>query len=262
MSSLSHGTRPEPGADEPWDPRCGLVLALFCLGAVVSCHRVSFPLLVASFVTVWTLLSGQALGRFVRRLSLPLGVVAVLAVVYGLFVGTTPLYLFSLWGATLTLHQEGLRHAGVLAARVLAAACILSWLMATVPTHRLFAALRALRVPTSWLEMAIGVHGQLRDLSSAAREIAAAQRLRLGYDGWRRSFASAQNLAGAVLLRALSAAERRQEAMHLRGYSGDLARESLAVERLPALSWARRGGLVAGCVAIVALSRVLEHMPW
>ena len=87
------------------------------------------------------------------------------------------------------------------------------------------------------MEMALLVYRYTFALLDHAADIAAAQKVRLGYSTFPRSLASMGVLAGAVMARSLDQALRTYEAMVLRGYQGglslsplpDMSRQELAI---------------------------------
>jgi cobalt/nickel transport system permease protein len=122
------------------------------------------------------------------------------------------------------------------------------WLSVVTPAHRLFQALGALGMPRAWVEVALLMYRYAFVFLDFAEDTITAQRVRLGYAGFRRGLSSAGIAAGTVLVRAVDQAERTGEAMRTRGYIG-----ALPFAPLPAL--ARRDWLaLAGTLAAVAAS--------
>ena len=88
------------------------------------------------------------------------------------------------------------------------------------PAHRIFHALLWFRIPQGWVEIAMLMYRYIFSLLDDTADVAAAQRVRLGYNGTRRSLSSIGSLAGAVIIRSLDQAAHTHEAMSLRGYGG------------------------------------------
>jgi cobalt/nickel transport system permease protein len=109
----------------------------------------------------------------------------------------------------------------LLGAKVLGAVSVTLLLCSVTPAHKIFHALRRMHVPRGWVEIAMLMYRYIFSLLDHASEGAAAQRLRLGYAGVRRSVASLGTLAGTVLVRSFDQARQTHDAMTLRGYTGD-----------------------------------------
>ena len=90
------------------------------------------------------------------------------------------------------------------------------------PAYKIFGALRWFHVPEAWVEISLLVYRYTFVLLDQTADIAAAQRVRLGYSTLGRSLSSAGVLAGTVVARSMDQAMRTYEAMILRGYQGRL----------------------------------------
>lgn len=231
------------------DPRVKLAIALGALVAVLASGRPVLPL--AAFGL--SLAAAAALripARLVAlRLAAPLATVAVLVAIQTFTLGTTQLASWELGGWTVTARSEGLRQGLLLGSRVLGAMSVVLILGITTPAHRIFQALLGLRVSRDWVEVAILMYRYIFVLLDRVGDLAAAQRLRLGYRTPRRSLASLGALAGATLVHSFEQAGRTHSAMRLRGYSG-----AMPFGELPALSARDRRILAAALTAIAALA--------
>lgn len=204
------------------DPRVKLIAALAALIAVVTAGRPVLPLGFAA-LTIATAAALRIPARLVAlRLLAPLSTVAVLVVIQTFVTGTTPIAAFDIGGWTLTARAEGLRQGLLLGARVLGAVSVVLLLGITTPAHRIFQALRGFRVSRDWVEVAILMYRYIFVLLDRVGDLAAAQRLRLGYRTPRRSLASFNALAGATIVHSFEQARRTHDAMRLRGYAGEM----------------------------------------
>ncbi len=204
------------------DPRAKL---LACVAATVAAGlstRVHLPLAVMAVAMGGMLLVRVPVRLIVARLLPPLGIVALLGLLRTFLIGSTPLGQVALGSWTLTATQEGFHEGVLLLARVLGAVSALILLSLTTPAHRVFAALRWLRVPQVWVETAMLMYRYVFLLLDQTADIFAAQRARLGYAGAARSLRSMGTLGGAVLQRAFDQADRAHEAMMARGYRGEI----------------------------------------
>ena len=229
------------------DPRVKLLIALAALIAVVTSARPILPLVV--FVLSLGIIAALRIPvkLVALRLAAPLSTVAVLVAIQTFITGTTPLFALTIGGWTLTAKAEGLRQGLFLGARVLGALSIVLLLGIATPAHRIFQALRGFRISKEWVEIAILMYRYIFVLMDRAGDLAAAQRLRLGYTAPRRAFASFTALAGATVVHSFEQAGRTHDAMRLRGYQG-----TMPFGPLPALGRRERGLLAISLTVIVA----------
>jgi cobalt/nickel transport system permease protein len=236
------------------DPRVKLLIALAALIAVVTSARPFLPL--AVFVLcLGTIAALRIPARLVAlRLAAPLSTVAVLVVIQTFVTGTTPFWSLSLSGWTITAKIEGLRQGLFVGARVLGALSIVLLLGITTPAHRLFQALRGFRISKDWVEIAILMYRYIFVLMDRAGDLAAAQRLRLGYTARGRAMASFAALAGATIIHSFEQAGRTHDAMRLRGYRG-----TMPFGLFPALG---RRNLRLIALSVIAIAAVYGFCEW
>ena len=234
------------------DPRVKLLIALVALIAVVTAQGAALPLL----FLVLCLGSVAALripAKLVAaRLAAPLSIVAVLVILQMFLVGTTPLFSFRLAGWELSARAEGLHQGALLGARCLGAVAVVFLLSVVTPAHRIFQALRWFKISRNWLEIALLMYRYIFVLMDRVADLAAAQKLRLGYTSGKRALSSFTALAGATLIHSLEQAERTHHAMRLRGYRG-----TMPCGPLPPLSGKDCLVLALALIAIAA-ARLLE----
>jgi cobalt/nickel transport system permease protein len=228
------------------DPRTKLIIALAVLIAVVTSEGVVLPLLVFG-ICLGTVAALRIPAKLVAaRLAAPLSIVAVLIVIQTLVTGTTPLFAVTLAGWQFTAKAEGLRQGTLLGARVLGAVSVVFLLSLVTPAHRIFQALRWFGLSRNWLEIAILMYRYIFVLMDRVANIAAAQKLRLGYTARGRAMRSFTTLAGATIIHSLEQAKRTHDAMRLRGYRG-----AMPFGPLPALG--RREKLITS-LSLVAIA--------
>jgi cobalt/nickel transport system permease protein len=235
------------------DPRVKLLIALAALIAVVTSARPVFPLTVF-ILCLGTIAALRIPAKLVAlRLAAPLSTVAVLVVIQTFVTGTTPLFALTLGDWTITAKAEGLRQGLLLGMRVLGALSIVLLLGIATPAHRIFQALRGFRISKEWVEIAILMYRYIFVLMDRAGDLAAAQRLRLGYTAPRRALASFTALAGATVVHSFEQAGRTHDAMRLRGYRG-----TMPFGPLPAIGLRDRVLLALCLTAIAAAYGFLE----
>lgn len=234
------------------DPRAKLVIAVAALIAVLTAESVFLPLCVFG-VCLGTVAALRIPAKLVAaRLVAPLSIVAVLVVIQTFFTGTTPLFAVSLAGWQFTAKSEGLRQGAFLGARVLGSVSVVFLLSVVTPAHRIFQAFRWFRISRNWLEIAILMYRYIFVLMDQVADLAAAQRLRLGYTARGRAMRSFTALAGSTIIHSLEQAKRTHDAMRLRGYRG-----TMPFGPLPALG-RRDRWITALCLAGIVSARLLE----
>ena len=229
------------------DPRAKLVIAFAALIAVVTAGRPILPLVFFGLCLSAVVALRIPAKLVAARLAAPLAIVAILVVLQAFVTGTTPIYTFTFAGWQLTAKAEGLRQGTLLGSRVLGAVSVVFLLSLVTPAHRIFQALRSFGISRNWLEIAILMYRYIFVLMDRVANIAAAQKLRLGYTARRRALRSFTALAGATIVHSFEQAERTNEAMRLRGYRG-----AMPFGPLPAVSGRDRLILVLSLFAIVA----------
>lgn len=204
------------------DSRVKLAVAFGGIGAVLLSSRPVLP--VALFFAVFSSLLGLKLPiRFVLLRYLPAaGIVLMLLLLHGFMIGAAPLLEFSLGGWQLALYQEGVDRGVLVGSRMLGAFSLLLMLGFVTPAHDIFRALHWFRIPKGWVEIALMTYRYIFVLLDDASDIATAQKIRLGYVGFKRSLSSIGALAGNVLVRSLDQSLRTHEAMTARAYTGQM----------------------------------------
>jgi cobalt/nickel transport system permease protein len=210
------------------DPRPKLLVGLVTIVLMVFSTRVFMPLLVLVLCQGALVALRIPFRLVLTRIAAPLGIVAVLVVLQGFTVPGTPLFSTTVAGWQVVASVEGLNRGFLLGARVLSAVSVIVLLSSVTPAHKIFHALRCFGLPESWVEIALLMYRYTFALVDQACDVAAAQRVRLGYSSFKRAMSSAGVLAGTVLIRSIDQAARTHEAMTLRGYQGRIMLCSLA----------------------------------
>jgi cobalt/nickel transport system permease protein len=204
------------------DTRVKLVVAMAAIVSVLVSTGEALPLAVLGLCVGAMLAVRIPVKLVVLRLLAPVGMVAVLVILQSLMVGSTPLLTVVVWHWQLTATVEGTRHGLLLGSRVLGGVSVMLLLSSVTPAHGIFSALRWFGAPREWVEIAMLMYRYAFARVDDAGDVAAAQRLRLGYAGVKRSLASFGALIGTVIIRSLDQATSTHEAMLLRGYTGSM----------------------------------------
>lgn len=242
--------------DHPWtrlDPRLKLLMTLVALCCVLLSTRVILPLFFLGLC-----LTGMAVLRtparlIFLRLIVPLGMAAVLVLIEALTQGKTGLFTISIWGISITFWREGVLHGLFMGSRVIGAVSVLLFFSVVTPAHTVFSALRWFRIPSGWVEIAMLMYRYTFALLDRASDVAAAQKVRLGYSGIAHSLSSFGRLAGIVLIHSFDQATRTYEAMLLRGY-----KEMIPSPPLPPMPKKEVRYVILACGVMGALTLLLE----
>ncbi len=202
------------------DPRPKLILSLGAIIMVLLCRQMALPLTVFAFSTLAMASLRYPARLILARLASPMGIVVVLVLLQSVLTGQTEMYSFFLWGRRIAFHREGVAQGLLIGSRVLGAVSIMLLLSMVTPAHKIFHALLWFRLPKDWVEIAMLMYRYIFSVLDDTADVAAAQRVRLGYRGIKRSLASFGSLAGAVIIRSLDQAAQTHDAMMLRGYRG------------------------------------------
>lgn len=176
------------------------------------------PLAIALFCLA-TLLAIRIPPRLLLlRLAMPLLMAGVVLLTQLFLYGTSPLFTIPSLG--LVGYREGLERGLLIMCRVIGGVSLVLFLSMSTPANKLLLAARWFRLPRVLIELLVLIYRYIFVLIEEAIAIKDAQRVRLGYHGWRQGMRSIGTLGGVLVLRAYDRAERVFAAMTARGYSG------------------------------------------
>ncbi|NNN04951.1 MAG: hypothetical protein HKL90_03525 [Elusimicrobia bacterium] len=229
MSDLFLGAQaPRTGTLARLDPRTKLIGAL-SLSGLSLCSQNPAPAFAVAGVCLGGLFFIGLPWRMIRpRLTALLGMTAVMV-------------LLQAWAA------RSLSQALHLGARACGCASVLLLLGLLSPADQVLAALRWMAVPEIFLEIVSLMHRYAFVLIGRARDIVAAQWVRLGYCGIKRSLSSMAVMEGALVIGSVDQAFAVFDAMHVRGYTGRMPASPLP-EMSPA-DWAAAALAPLVCLA-------------
>lgn len=234
-----------------FDVRGRLIVALAAIAVVVLSTRSVLPLAVLAVGLAVTIARQRSWRTLAAQFATPVGLAAVVALSRLLMTGRTPLVSWDLGPLHLVATREGATEGLRIGLRVLGSVAITLAACRNTPAAELFSALRWMRVPRVWLEIAVLMHRYLHVFRDQTESAMAAQRVRLGYAGWRRSVHSLGSLAGVAVMRCLAQAQRTYDAMQVRAYCG-------VWPLVPPPAMCRRDKLrIAAAVGLLALAYLL-----
>jgi cobalt/nickel transport system permease protein len=236
------------------DPRLKILTALIAIGCVVASKNAVFPVIIFTGCFAGMVAVRIPLSLIALRLASPLGIVGTLIILQSALTKGMILWQVNLVFAKILFSKEGLLIGLLSGARVLGAVSVILFLSFITPAHQIFRSLHWLRVPKGWMEIAILMYRYLFTLLDLVADMTSAQRLRLGYRGWKRSLRSTAIVAGIVLLRSVDQATRTHDAMLLRGYNG-----VLPFGPMPLFQKKDRWRLVAASIVLVGISLLCQR---
>ena len=205
-------------------PRLKLFLGLSSMLISVSSSSPLAPLFVALTLSLATVLLARIPGRiYFHLLLLPLSFALLSAAVVAFMHGDgRTLFHLPILGLDLAVKEEGASLALLLLARTFGGMCSLYFIALTTPMIEIFATLRYLRMPSSFIELSMMIYRYIFVFLDQAARIHSAQVMRLGDSGARRSLDSFAMLASVLFLRSWEQGERLIMAMDCRCYDGKL----------------------------------------
>lgn len=225
------------------EARTKLVFIILALVINLLSPSICTPISFASFCLITLLLIRVPARLLLLRLIMPLVMATVVLITQIFFYGETPLFTIPLLGFSLAGYQEGLTCGLLTMCRVLGGVSLILLLSMSTPADKLFMAAAWFKTPKTFIEIALLVYRYIFVLSEEFITMNNAQRVRLGYRGWRQSMKSFSILGTCLILRAYDRAERVFEAMLVRGYAG------------PKLDYgytfSRKDGIVALCLGLI-----------
>jgi cobalt/nickel transport system permease protein len=202
------------------DPRIKLAGAIGLLAMVISSGDCAFPLAAFFICTLLCLAMKVRPGSLALRYAEPGFIIAMVVMLKLFFSGHTQLFAFNIFGVGIAGYREGLMEGALIASRIAGAVAVVTALGFATPFTELMAALSWLRVPGTFVEIALFAWRYLFLLSDDAKTIYDAQKNRLGYSGYRRGLRSFGTLTGALIIKAFDNSRGVATAMTQRGYDG------------------------------------------
>lgn len=234
--------------------KLSLVAAALLVG--VSSTSAVAPLFIALTMSLATIRLGKIPAKFYAELAIaPLSFALFGAVIILFFFGSGPkIFSLELLGHQIGASAEGASLAVLVISRTLSGMCCLFFLALTTPMVELFAVLKTLRMPDSFVELSMMIYRYIFVFLEVAIRMRHAQVMRLGYDGFRCSIQSFSMMAGTLFLRTMEQGEKLYTAMDARCYDGRLSlfeeKRPIKVQELLAAS-----GYVTFIAALAYISR-------
>lgn len=237
------GTQPQI-VIRPQDLRLRFVAVFCALAAFTPVERAS-PAAFGLFAVLFLYAAGRQSIPW-RRLFHLEGFLILLFLSLPFTISGTPLFHLGPFPAS----YEGLVRAAILACKVTASVLLVSFLFTATDPLSLGAALRSLHVPEALVRLFVTVVRHLALIQAEFSRLQDCMRARAFIPrSNRHTWRSYGYLVGMLLVRAMDRAERVEEAMRLRGYSGRFPRTDIPA---PALAdWIKAASLVGGAILLL-----------
>lgn len=204
------------------DARVKLISAGALLVLVLSYRGMAFPLVVAGLCLGSCLHLGVSPRLILLRFAQPLFIAGMILLLKLFATGHEPLFVIDLAGLVITGYADGLRAGLQIAVRIIGAVSVVALVGFSTTFTEVMAALAWLRVPQSFIEVAMFAWRYLFVLFEDAMVVYHAQKNRLGYAGYGRGLKSFGTLAGALVIKAFDNSQIITTAMVQRGYDGHM----------------------------------------
>ncbi|MFA5120530.1 cobalt ECF transporter T component CbiQ [Zavarzinia sp.] len=219
MADVAAAALTETGAIGRLDPRTRLLATLAILAAVIALHGLAGAAGALALCVLLAVVARLPFGALRHRLLHVEGFMALLLIMLPFTMPGRALFELG----PLAASAEGLDRALLIALKVNAAMLAVAALLGTLEPVRLGHALRALGVPLRLVQLFLFATRYVAIFREEMKRLREAMRARaFTARSNRHTWRSFGNLAGMMLVRSLERAERVEEAMRCRGFSGRL----------------------------------------
>lgn len=204
------------------DPRSKLFFTTLSLVLCLGAPHLAVSWLVFLFSLGSLLAIRVEPAAILKGLRRPLLLALMVLTLQTFFSGRMPLFEVKAGGLALTGYRDGFFQGLSTLGRIIGGTSLMLFLTFTTPVNRLVQAAAFFRAPKGFVDLTLLTYRYVFVLFEEAGRIKEAQRCRLGYLNWRRSWQSSGILAGMVVIRAYDRAWNIHEAMLARGYQGEI----------------------------------------
>lgn len=205
------------------DSRIKLAFTVIALAVVITSQRVIISAGVLGFCLVPLIVAGTDLKHAGKRILPALWIASVILITQIFFYGSTPLFTYQIFHYQIVGYVEGLKHGLLLMMRVLGGISLILFLTITTTIEQLIFAASWFRLPNPVIEIMTIAYRYIFVLLEEFDRLKKAQKMRLGYKGWRKSMQSVGNIGGTIIVRVFDKSEMLYNTMRSRGYQGDIS---------------------------------------
>ena len=235
------------------DARVKTICAMVSIFCIVSLTHWYLPLLFLAVCFGLVLYSGAPLKVYLKRLLIPISIIAFIGVIMPFTYGSTIIAHVPLLG--LPIYSEGIYFAVLVFTRCISAVAVLNLLILVTPITTVMDSLAWFRMPSVIIDTMLIMFRYIGILSEESTRMYRAQASRCGHSksvSYFKKLANYGNIAGSLIVRAFDRSVKVGNAMVLRGYTGKYNLFRYEKKDLPKLD-----ALLGVLVIIASISVVL-----
>ncbi len=206
------------------DPRIKLICAIASIFCIVFLTRWYLPLLFFGTCFGLVLLSRASLKVYVKRLLIPISLIAFIGVIMPFTYGSTIIARVPLIG--LPIYQQGIYFGVLVFTRCISAVSVLNVLILVTPITTVMDSLAWFHMPSVIIDTMMLMFRYIGILSEESTRMYRAQASRCGHSksvSYFKKITNYGNIAGALLVRAFDRSIKVGNAMVSRAYTGKYA---------------------------------------
>lgn len=229
------------------DARIKLICAVTAVFCIVALTHWYVPLFFFSACFVLVLYSRAKLKVYLKRLLLPISIIAFIAVIMPFTYGST--VVARIPTLSIPIYYEGIYFSALVFTRCMAAVSVLNLLILVTPITTVMDSLAWFHVPSVIIDTMMIMFRYISVLSEESTRMYRAQASRCGHSqkvGYLKRIGNFGNIAGALLMRAFDRSIKVGDAMASRGYTGKYTLFTYEKRQLPTRD------LIAGLLTVSA----------
>ena len=235
------------------DARVKTICAMVSIFCIVSLTHWYLPLLFLAACLGLVLYSRAPLKVYLKRLLIPISIIAFIGVIMPFTYGSTVVAHVPL--LELPIYSEGIYFAVLVFTRCISAVAVLNLLILVTPITTVMDSLAWFRMPSVIIDTMLIMFRYIGILSEESTRMYRAQASRCGHSksvGYFKRLTNYGNIAGSLIVRAFDRSVKVGNAMVLRGYTGKYTLFRYEKKKLPKLD-----ALLGVLVIIASISVVL-----
>ena len=235
------------------DARIKLISAITAIFCIVFLTHWYLPLLFFAVCFGLVLYSKASLRVYIKRLWIPISLIAFIGVIMPFTYGSTIIARVPL--LTIPIYSQGIYFGVLVFTRCISAVSILNLLILVTPITNVMDSLAWFRVPSVIIDTMLLMFRYIGILSEESTRMYRAQASRCGHSksvGYLKKIANFGSIAGSLLTRAFDRSVKVGNAMVSRAYTGKYNLFRYENKKLP-----KRDVLVGSLVVIASISVVL-----
>lgn len=206
------------------NPKLKVLFAISMLLITLFSKSIVVPLIVAFIMIILTIFIAKVpLKIYLPLLGIPIGFGILTVMLMGfIYSGGNKLLSLDIFNFNISIDSYGVNLGLLVFSRMLGGVTSTLFLALTTPMTELFYILKELRIPSTFLDIAMMMYRYVFLIFDEMIRIINAQNTRLGYKDLKTTYKSLGTLAAILFIRAWERGERSFIMMSSRGYNGDL----------------------------------------